>query len=407
MRQLVHRLLWHRIPQSIRRALLMWITQKVAPRPTSAPEISDRIVVAGYLRACSGLGEAARLCYEALRQSGNAVTGIDLSKAMMQDENRVDFDFLDASQTIGSGTIILHVNAPWVPFALFLLGRRLVRSKRIVGYWHWELPEIPSEWCVGSRFVHEIWVPSRFTAEAVKSKITDKPVRIIPHPVGLRIPMKPPYSRRPEFPFVVLVVFNMSSSLTRKNPFAAIAAFKAAFGTDPHARLIIKTTTPEAYRQGFSKLLAATESAQNVEVIMGALSPEEMDALYNSADVVVSLHRSEGFGLVIAEAMLRGIPVLATDWSGSTDFLNTSNGIPVNWLPISAVDQQGEYHRPHLTWADPDTNDAAAKLKALRDDPDLRKKLGERARLDVAHLFSVERYSAAVATALNLCRQHP
>jgi glycosyltransferase involved in cell wall biosynthesis len=79
---------------------------------------------------------------------------------------------------------------------------------------------------------------------------------------------------------------------------------------------------------------------------------------------VMSLHRSEGFGFVIAEAMLRGLPVVATNWSGNCGFLNESNGMPVRWTPAWASDPQGEYHQPHLTWADPDIRDASAKLKS-------------------------------------------
>ena len=92
----------------------------MASRPSRTPETSDRIIVVAYLRTCSGLGEAARLCYAALRASGAAVVGIDLSAPMMQDQDGTDFDFKDGSNLTGAGTLILHVNAPWVPLALWL-----------------------------------------------------------------------------------------------------------------------------------------------------------------------------------------------------------------------------------------------------------------------------------------------
>jgi glycosyltransferase involved in cell wall biosynthesis len=316
---------------------------------------------------------------------------------MMQDQNLADFQFEDGSQSAGAGTLILHVNAPWVPFALLLLGRRLVRGKRIVGYWHWELPEVPDDWKIGYPFVHEIWVPSRFVEKAVARSNPGKPVRIIPHPVALRVPNPKKSAQRTDRPFTVLVVFNMGSSIARKNPFAAIEAFRAAFGGDVSARLVIKATNCELYEEGFDALLAATRLTGNIDLVTHAFSPAQMDMLYERADVVMSLHRSEGFGFVIAEAMLRGLPVVATNWSGNYDFLNESNGMPVHWVPVRASDPQGEYDQSHLTWADPDVHDASAKLKVLRDHPRLRAELGRRAREDAVRLFSVASYHKVVA----------
>jgi glycosyltransferase involved in cell wall biosynthesis len=397
MRQDFHELIWQRLPRGFRRGLLLRTTQALAPRPVQAPERSGRIIVVGYLRTCSGLGESARLCYEALRASGAAVAGIDLSRPMMQDQDRADFQFEDGSQSAGAGTLILHINAPWIPFALFLLGRRLIRGKRIVGYWHWELPEVPDDWQIGYPFVHEIWVPSCFVAKAVARSNPGKPVRIIPHPVALRAPNPKKSPQRADRPFVVLVVFNMGSSLARKNPFAAIKAFRSAFGEDMSVRLVIKATNSGLYEEGFDALVAATRAARNIDLVTRPFSPAQMDTLYEEADVVMSLHRSEGFGFVIAEAMLRGLPVVATNWSGNCDFLNESNGMPVRWAPVLAADPQGEYDQSHLTWADPDIHDASAKLKALRDNPRLRVELGRRAREDAVRRFSVEFYHDMIA----------
>lgn len=399
MRRKIHRLIWQRLPRKFRRNLLMCIMQVLAPRPAEVVQCSHRFIVVGYLRTCSGLGEAARLCYDALRATGASVAGIDLSAAMMQDDERADFEFEDGSQIEGAGTIILHVNAPWVPYALFLLGRRLVRGKRIVGFWHWELPEVPKDWRVGYRFVHEIWVPTHFVAQAVSKGNPKKAVRIIPHPVALRVSGCKAISKNTDLdgPFIVLNVFNMISGFTRKNPVAAVEAFRSAFGDDSGARLVIKVTNPRLYQPGFEALLAATGEANNIELLTRQFSTEEMNALYESADVLVSLHRSEGFGLVIAEAMLHALPVIATDWSGNCDFLNDSNGMPVRWTPVPAADLQGEYDLGELSWADPDVHDATAKLIALRRDPCLRSTLGRRAREDAAARFSAKNFRNAIA----------
>ena len=395
-----HRLIWKRLPRNLRRSLLVWVTQAITLRPTQVLDgFSGPFIVVGYLRTCSGLGASARLCYEAMRSNGVAVAGIDLSAPMMQSEDMTDFEFEDGSHLEGTGTLILHINAPWVPFALWLLGRRLVRGKWIVGYWHWELPEVPKIWRIGYRFVHEVWVPSRFVAQALLKGGFDKPLRIVHHPVALSVPCtkavvkKIDANRR----FTVLVIFNMASGFTRKNPLAAVKAFSSAFGDNPSTRLIIKVSNSQLYKAGFKSLLSAIEGFNNIELVTRRFSAEEMNALYEMSDVVLSLHRSEGFGLVIAEAMLRGLPVIATDWSGNLDFLNSSNGMPVRWTPVPVADPQGVYDLGELSWADPDIHDASTKLISLRADPHLRSTLGRQALEDAAFFFGVKRYVNAIA----------
>jgi hypothetical protein len=104
--------------------------------------------------------------------------------------------------------------------------------------------------------------------------------------------------------FTALIVFNMGSSFARKSPLASIAAF----GDDPSTRLVIKASNPQLYDQGFAALLAGVGGAKNIELITAPLSPAQMGELYAQADVVMSLHRSEGFGFVVAEAMLYALP---------------------------------------------------------------------------------------------------
>ena len=153
----------------------------------------------------------------------------------------------------------------------------------------------------------------------------------------------------------------MASGFTRKNPLAAIEAFKLAFGNDPACRLVIKAANMNLYAEGHRALIAAASSAPNIQLSDNG----DLAELYASCDAVISTHRSEGFGLVIAEAMLRGLPVLATDWSGSIDFLTPENGFPISYSLVPAVDPQGTYDQPSLMWAGVNTRDAASKLRAL------------------------------------------
>jgi hypothetical protein len=185
MKSLLHREVWQRLPQGPRQRALFGAATLLAPRPGREVLPSGPIIVAGALRTASGLGQSARLGYEALRLAGVEVFGVDLTAALMQPLDAADFDFADGSSLVGPGTLILHVNAPLVPLAFIRLGRRLVADKYVVGYWAWELPALPADWRHGIRFVHEVWVPSRFVAQAISSMSFGRPVRVVPHPVAL------------------------------------------------------------------------------------------------------------------------------------------------------------------------------------------------------------------------------
>jgi glycosyltransferase involved in cell wall biosynthesis len=194
----------------------------------------------------------------------------------------------------------------------------------------------------------------------------------------------------------------MASSIARKNPVAAIEAFKQAFGNDRTCRLIVRTLNANMYPDGCKALMAAIASAPNIQISDGTSASGDIEAFYLSADVVLSLHRSEGFGLVIAEAMLYGLPVLATNWSGNVDFLTPKNGLPVSFSLVPALDPQGTYDHASFVWAEANIQQAAAMLRMMRDNPDMRAALGKQAASDAVASFGVETYSRIVEEALEL-----
>lgn len=301
----------------------------------------------------------------------------------------------------GAGTIILHINAPLVPLALIRLGRAAVRGKYIVGCWAWELPRTPPDWRYGVSFVHEIWMPARFGAAAVAPIAAGRPVRVVPYAVTTgsgRLPRSGDAGR----PFTVLTMFSMASSVARKNPMAAIAAFRRAFGDDPDVRLVVKTSRGDAHPAGLDQIRHAIDDASNIVIDDRVLPTADIDALYASADAVLSLHRSEGFGLLVAEAMARGIPAVATDWSATTDFLDASCGMPVAYSLVPAADPQGTYDHPDMVWAEADIGDAARALVRLRSDPGLRMRLGDAAARRATELWSGDAYARAVMHHLRL-----
>jgi glycosyltransferase involved in cell wall biosynthesis len=392
----LHRHLWQHLPYHWRRSALFLLSSFLAPRPAAKAAPQPPIYVAGALSTASGLGQSARLCHDALKANGEfPVFGVDLTSALMQPEDAA-FAFADGWNRRGPGTLILHVNAPFVPLALWRLGQRFVSDKHIIGVWHWELPRTPADWRHGAPFVHEIWVSSRFAADAVQPIAAGRPVRVVPLPVALQGPVPVASTRPPGRPFTVLTVFNAASSIARKNPLAAIAAFRLAFGDDPSARLIVKAANASVFPPGFAMIENAVRAANNIVLISETMSDSEIDKLYRDSDVVLSLHRSEGFGLILAEAMIRGLPVVATDWSGNVDFVTAQTGIPVPYRLIPAEDPQGTYQHPELNWADADVTAAADALRRLRHDPELARRLGETAAAFVAQAFSAQSYSDTV-----------
>lgn len=330
------------------------------------------------------------------------VYGIDLTRALLHDEDYPDFEFEDGRHLVGAGTIFLHVGGPLVPLAFLRLGRDFISNKRIVAHWVWELPRMPDDWRLGVPYIHEIWAPSRFAANAIKTIAQDRPVHVLHHPID------PPHgwprqdASGSDRPFTVLVILNIASSFERKNPCVAIRAFRQAFGDDPNARLIVKYSNSFSYPAAVTLMNEAAGRAANITFVSATLDEAGVDALYAQADVLMSLHRAEGFGLVVAEGMLRGMPVVATDWSGNADFLTSESGIPVSYTLIPAHDPQDTYDYPEMCWADANIDDAVEALKMLRANPALRVRLGRVARSRATELFSPQTYGERVKELLAL-----
>ena len=227
-------------------------------------------------------------------------------------------------------------------------------------------------------------------------------MRVVPHSVAQR-GVKPVLRIRPcAHPFTVLLMFNMASGFARKNPLAAIKAFRTAFGNDPSTRLIVKMTNATVYPTGIRLINECVGDADNIDVVSRTMSDAEINDLYGETDVVISLHRSEGFGLTVAEAMLRGLPAVATNWSGNVDFLTASTGVPVPYRLAPAVDPQGSYHFPAMSWADADVEAAAAALARLRHDTEWADKIRSVAAAYAAEAWSTRAYVATVSRHLGL-----
>ena len=187
----------------------------------------------------------------------------------------------------------------------------------------------------------------------------------------------------------MLTPFNMASGFTRKNPVAAVRAFKLAFDDGAaDARLILKTHHVSAYAAGCEELAAVIDGDPRITLLDRTLDRSELDALIAGCDALMLLHRSEGFGLPLAEAMGQGLPVVATNWSGNTDFMNFDNSCPVSYCLVPARDPQGSYDHADQLWAEPSAANAAMHLRRLRENPAFGAELGGGEPHDPGALFA-------------------
>jgi glycosyltransferase involved in cell wall biosynthesis len=390
----LHRV-WRVLPRGVRRAAFGRVAAMLAQRPDLvAPAARCGVAVGGEIGRASGLGEGARLMLRVLEQLGVPVWPVSCGLALPGEPPAELGEMPPAG-----APLVLHVNSPVLPAALLGLPRGFLRGRRVIGYWAWELPVVPDGWRVGVPFVHEIWTPSRFSASALE-RLAPGRVRVVPHPVAASPPVPSGLGRGdfglPDQAVIVLVSFSLASSYVRKNPLAAIAAFRTAFGDRSDRILVLKIVHAAHAPEDFAALRAAASGAANIVFETRLLPAADSHALTQCADIVMSLHRSEGFGLVPAEAMVLGRAVVATDFSGTTDFLDESCGIPIPYRLVPARDPRGVFEAPGAQWAEADIGAAARALRVLAEDADLRGRLGRAAQVAAAASLGADALADAV-----------
>jgi len=369
------------------------VAAMVARPPGPPPAHSDGAVIAGDIEGENGIAESGRILAQALATRGLLRGTMPLGLPSVAPA---------FAGTLAPGAaVIAVVNGPVLPVGLARLKpRNMLRGRRVIGVWAWELSKVPGEWAIGARFVHEIWAPSRFAAEAFEV-IAPGRVRVVPFPLATQLPFAVEGERGdfglPEESFIVLSAFNLASSCVRKNPFGTIAAFKAAFGASADALLVLKLTGITHYQEDLAAIRAAVGDAPNIRVMTETLSEPKLRGLIAASDVVLSLHRSEGFGLIPATAALLGVPVVATGYSGNLDFMAPESSALVRYQLVPALDERGVYAIPGAQWAEPDVEDAAAWLKRLFEDSALRARMGEAGQLYAMRALGREKLDAALA----------
>lgn len=319
-----------------------------------------------------GIGESCRLAARAISKTDVPFGMIHYPLNTVSRDMDLSWAHKEISDPIYN-TNIIHLNADTLRNAHQHFGDRLFRSRYNIGFWHWELPDFPEEFTDGFRFVDEIWVPSAFVLDSVSRK-AKLPVVRIPH--GVEVEYNPGISRDtfglPHNRFLFLSMFDTLSYVRRKNPEGAILAFKQAFDrSDASVGLVVKLNNAGARPGDLEYVRQLIDGYDNIYVLDQTVTRTEVNSLIQCTDCYVSLHRAEGFGLGLAEAMYLGKPALATNWSGNTDFMNPMNSCLVHYK-LSRVGEDWGPYKAYQTWAEPDIAHAAAWMKHLVQLPEWR-----------------------------------
>jgi glycosyltransferase involved in cell wall biosynthesis len=357
------------------------------PAPMAARAVRRAGVnVVGYLRGELGIGESARLMLDALTAGGIPHATMSVDRHL---QSRQGATYEAAAEGISYDTTLLCVNADMTPTVAASIPSLLRGSYRI-GMWYWEVEDFPVSQHGGFQHVDEVWVATDFVRRAIE-RHSPVPVRTITPP--LPQPRPTPSRTRadlglPERPFF-LFSFDFLSTVERKNPWGLIDAFQAAFSPGEGPLLVIKSINAERRPDQAERLRLRAAGSSDILLLENYLGAEDRDALVALCDCYVSLHRSEGLGLTMAEAMALGKPVIATGYSGNLQFMTEANSFLVPWTPTS-IPAGCQPYQPGGTWAEPDLEAAARLMRVVLDDNEMASSRGRQGAEDVRMLHSPE-----------------
>lgn len=356
------------------------------------------VLLIGHASKQTGLGRNFGMLAKGLTADGIALTGLDFDAGADA--------FNDALARWREGLrskpiVVLAVNAHDVPDVFVKDRLGLLADCYTAGFYLWEVSRIPRLQQLGVDLVDEVWAPTRYVADIYAPHAPthvvgkglfagDEPFLTRPKPLRVH----------PRFTFVT--VFDFDSSIERKNPLAVALAFQKAFPGSEKVELVVKTSNvnPRHWSNAWGqweRLAAAAAQDKRVRIVAQRYTDDEMTALVRDADCVVSLHRSEGFGYLMADAMAFGTPVIATDYSGNADFCTAETSFPVSHSLIAVPPGAARWRCDDAQWADPGIEDAARQMRAVFADYDTAIAKAARARAAIKTGYGIATFRAALA----------
>ncbi|WP_293331574.1 glycosyltransferase [Microcoleus sp. CAWBG58] len=344
------------------------------------------INIAGYINGEFGIGEGVRANIRAAEAAGITLA---INNFTRSPHRKKDTTYQNFSPDNPHPVNLIQVNADEVDTFIKDRSSSYFANKYNIGFWAWELPGFPPQWQAAFNHFHEIWTYSNSCAEAI-SQVSPIPViKIMP---SISLPA-PSLSREelhlPKDKFIFLFVFDFCSRIERKNPLAVIQAFKTAFGEDDRVLLLIKSSNSDKNLKDLELLNFAIDDSANIRHQDGYLSKDKINGLLYNCDCYVSLHRCEGFGLTMAEAMFYGKPVIATGYSSNTEFMNVGNSFLVRYKLVPIEEDCGPYKKGNV-WAEPDVGHAADLMGYVFNNYQESQKIGVVAAAEIQTLLNPE-----------------
>jgi glycosyltransferase involved in cell wall biosynthesis len=361
-------------------AKLPWLAPKPPATQNTAQAINAEkankpfgLNIYGFAYGELGIGEDLRMAVECCEAAGIAyhVVNVDAGDTRQAD--------LHLKGKVSDGTELPPYNTNLFCLPAFDTVSRVFMQKgaavfegyRNIGWWPWELAVFPKAWKpYAFELVDEVWASSQFLYDMYK-QATDNPVKLVP--LAVSVARMKPYPRKhyglPEKKFLFLYIFDFNSSVARKNPMAAVQAFKQAFKpSDNTVGLVLKTMNTKPNNPEWQAFLKECQTDKRIQLITETLDRSEVLGLTNACDAYVSLHRAEGFGRTLAEAMLLGKPVIATNYSGNVDFMDGYLAHLVNSADINLTESSYQWvgTDDSATWAEVYVESAAEKMLEVR-----------------------------------------
>ncbi len=341
-----------------------------------------------YIRAEMGLGTAARGMAAAFEVAGIPFEVINLEHGSYASHTNDSWAHREVRQSRYDITVVC-VNPDNSFHLRTQVSTEVLGNRYVIGYWFWELPEMPDAWLSDFEFTDEVWAASNFIKDAIAKKA---PVPVVRVPPVVQLSRGRRFSRSelglPEGRFLFLAMFDTKSVLHRKNPLGVLRAFSNAFrADDPSVGLVLKFSDPDYELPVLQEIREKLADRENVFVLDRTLHRDESSSLVAVSDCFVSLHRSEGFGLGPAEAMSMGKPAIITNWSGNTDYMTEDNCIPIDYELVQLGQNYGPY-KADQQWAEPNLERASYWMQRIVHEPELATEIGARGRETIEREFS-------------------